>query len=92
MGGLALIERLQTDEVKPRILVFSMHSDAHIISAAIGAGATGYLLKDAPPEKFAKAVEQVRSGQHYMDQQLALRMALLRLEAVHNPVVSLTRR
>lgn len=92
MGGLALIERIRTHEVKPGILVFSMHSDPHVISSAIGAGATGYLLKDAPPEELAKAVEQVRSGQHYMDQQLALRMALLRLEAVCNPVVSLTRR
>ncbi len=92
MGGLALIERIRSHEVKPGILVFSMHSDPHVISAAIGAGATGYLLKDAPPEELARAVEQVRSGQGYMDQQLALRMALLRLEAVRNPVVLLTRR
>jgi DNA-binding NarL/FixJ family response regulator len=92
MGGLALIERMRSHGVQPGILVFSMYCDPHIINAAIAAGATGYLLKDAPPEELAKAVEQVRSGHRYMDQQLALRVALLRLEAVRNPVISLTRR
>ena len=33
------------------ILVFSMHLDPHIIGAAITAGATGYLHKEAPPHE-----------------------------------------
>jgi DNA-binding NarL/FixJ family response regulator len=92
MAGLELIERIRSDAPDAAILVFSMHLDPHIISAAIAAGATGYLLKDAPPEELAKAVEQVRSGQRYMDHQLALRVAMLRAEAESQPVVALTRR
>ena len=69
-----------------------MYFDPHVIKAAITAGATGYLLKDAPPEELAKAVEKVRSGQRYMDQQLALKVALLRLESARNAAISLTRR
>ena len=92
MGGLKLIERMQSHAVQPGILVFSMYFDPHVIKAAITAGATGYLLKDAPPEELAKAVEKVRSGQRYMDQQLALKVALLRLESARNAAISLTRR
>jgi DNA-binding NarL/FixJ family response regulator len=92
MAGLELVERIRSDAPDAAILVFSMHLDPHIISAAIAAGATGYLLKDAPPEELAKAVEQVRSGQRYMDHQLALRVAMLRAEAESQPVVALTRR
>jgi len=91
MAGLALITRIRADAPHTAILVFSMHVDPRAVSAAIAAGATGYLLKDAPPEELAKAVAQVRSGQRYMDHQIALRVAMLRAETSSEPVV-LTRR
>jgi DNA-binding NarL/FixJ family response regulator len=71
LGGLALIEQIRSHAPRAAILAFSMHLDPLVISAAIRAGATGYLLKDAPPEELAKAVEHVRSGQRYMDRQAA---------------------
>jgi DNA-binding NarL/FixJ family response regulator len=80
VGGLALIERIRSFAPRAAILVFSMHLDPIVIGAAISAGATGYLHKDAPPEELATAVAQVRSGQRYMDQRLAARVALRRVE------------
>ena len=92
VGGLALIERIRVYAPHVAILVFSMHLDPHIVSAAIAAGATGYLPKDAPPHELVKAVEHVRSGQRYMDQQLAVKVALLRAEAESSALVALTHR
>jgi DNA-binding NarL/FixJ family response regulator len=46
-----------------------MHLDPVVIIATIRAGATGYLLKNAPPEELANAVVHVRSGRRYMDRQ-----------------------
>ena len=54
-----------------------MHADPRIVASAIEAGAMGYLLKDAAPDELAVAVERVRSGQRYLDEQLALKVALL---------------
>lgn len=71
LGGLALIRRIRSYAPQAAILAFSMHLDPVVISATIHAGATGYLLKDAPPEELARAVEHVRLGQPYMDRQAA---------------------
>jgi DNA-binding NarL/FixJ family response regulator len=68
-AGLALIKRIRSYAPQAAILAFSMHLDPVVISATMRAGATGYLLKDAPPEELARAVEHVRSGRHYMDRQ-----------------------
>jgi DNA-binding NarL/FixJ family response regulator len=69
LGGLALIKRIRSYAPHSAILAFSMHLDPVVISATIRAGATGYLLKDAPPEELANAVEHVRSGRRFMDRQ-----------------------
>jgi len=92
LAGLALIERIRLHAPHAAILVFSMHVEPRIVRAAILAGATGYLLKDAPAEELAKAIRQVRSGEHYLDQQLATRVALLGAEAESNAAMALTRR
>lgn len=80
LGGLALIERIRSYAPEAAILVFSMHLDPIIVSAAIAAGATGYLHKDASPDELAKAIAQLRSGQRYVDHQVAVRIALRRAE------------
>jgi DNA-binding NarL/FixJ family response regulator len=92
LAGLALIERIRAHDLQAKILVFSMHADPRIVTSAIEAGATGYLLKDAAPDELPKAVELVRSGQRYIDQELALKVALLRTETDRNAVGSLTPR
>ncbi|MGJ4971643.1 MULTISPECIES: response regulator transcription factor [unclassified Bradyrhizobium] len=78
LGGINLIERMRSHDPRARILVFSMHADPRIVRSAIDAGASGYLLKDAPPHELPKALEQVRAGGTYLDPQLATRIALLR--------------
>jgi DNA-binding NarL/FixJ family response regulator len=71
LAGLALIKRIRSYAPHAAILAFSMHLDPLVVSAAIRAGATGYLLKDSPPDELANAVEHVRSGRRCMDRQAA---------------------
>lgn len=92
LDGLTLIERIRSEDPGAKILVFSMHADARIVTSAIEAGAAGYLLKDAAPDELPKAVEQVRLGKRYIDQELALKVALLRTEADRNGLSHLTPR
>lgn len=77
-GGIALIGRMRSHDPRARILVFSMLADTRVVRSAIDAGASGYLLKDAPPDELPKALEQVRSGGTYLDPQLVMRIAMLR--------------
>ncbi|MGJ5203178.1 response regulator transcription factor [Bradyrhizobium sp. HKCCYLR20261] len=90
--GIGLIERMRSHDPRARILVFSMLADPRIVRSAIDAGASGYLLKDAPPHELPRALEQIRSGGTYLDPDLAKRIALLGTEADGGATAQLTPR
>jgi DNA-binding NarL/FixJ family response regulator len=80
-GGLDLIRRLRLTNADLPILVFSMHGDPVIVSRALEAGATGYLLKDTAPEDLVEAFAKVSRGVPYLSHQIATQVALLRIRA-----------
>jgi two-component system, NarL family, invasion response regulator UvrY len=92
LGGLSLIRRISSHGPRTRILVFSMHDDPAVVTSALEAGASGYLLKDEPSEELVKAVEQVRAGMSYLSHQLAVRVVLLRKSPRPDPLADLTQR
>jgi two-component system invasion response regulator UvrY len=92
LDGLELIRRLRAEDSHAPILVLSMHGDPVIVSRAMEAGATGYLLKDSPPENLLEAFETVRRGAPYLSHQLALQVALLGTHGRGRNVADLTRR
>ncbi|MDQ2851798.1 MAG: response regulator transcription factor, partial [Actinomycetota bacterium] len=47
----------------PKVLILTTYETDADILAAIEAGASGYLLKDAPPEELAAAVRTAAAGQ-----------------------------
>ncbi|MDZ5695656.1 response regulator transcription factor [Chelativorans sp. M5D2P16] len=76
LGGLDLVARMRLHDSRLPILVLSMHSDAFIVSRALQAGATGYVLKDAGPGDFLDAFESVRNGKPYLNHDTAVQVAL----------------
>jgi DNA-binding NarL/FixJ family response regulator len=92
LSGLDLIRRLRMDNSQIPILVLSMHGDPVIVSRAMEAGATGYLLKDSPPESLIEAFVTVRRGAPYLSHQLALQVALLGTRGRGKTLAELTRR
>lgn len=92
LGGLPLIQRIKTHDPRARILVFSMHSDPIIVSRALKAGASGYVLKDTSSRELTEAFEKVRAGAHYLSSELAMQVALLGTGAHRDPLSELTPR
>jgi DNA-binding NarL/FixJ family response regulator len=92
LGGIDLIRRIRAHDRRARILVFSMHSDPIIVSRALEAGATGYVLKDTSSEELKKAFEQVRAGIPYLSNDIAMQVALVRTGVRQNPLADLTPR
>jgi two-component system, NarL family, invasion response regulator UvrY len=70
LRGLSLIRRIGLLGRRTRILIFSMNDDPAVVTSALEAGASGYLLKDSPSEELVRAVEQVRAGMSYLSHQL----------------------
>ena len=72
LGGLPLIRRIRSHDPQARIMVLSMHSDPIIVSRALEAGATGYVLKDTSSEDLLKAFAKVQAGTPYLSGDLAM--------------------
>jgi len=63
MDGIEATRRLVAGERPPRVLVLTTFDlDVHVYDA-LRAGASGFLVKDAPPERLVAAVRAVAAGE-----------------------------
>lgn len=92
LAGLALIQRIKRYDRQARVLVLSMHSDPIIVSRALHAGAMGYIIKDTATEDLVRAIECVLSGQKYLSDELARKMAFAGIGVTGGPLADLTPR
>jgi two-component system invasion response regulator UvrY len=88
LAGLALVERIKRCNPQARVLVLSMHSDPVVVTRALNAGATGYVIKDTSTEELVRAVNRVLKGLPYLSDDLANTIAFARKE----PLADLTPR
>ncbi|MFQ3608806.1 MAG: response regulator transcription factor [Chloroherpetonaceae bacterium] len=74
MSGIEAIKALKSMMPSIRILMLTVIDDSEKIFSALQAGASGYLLKDTPPEKLLEAIRDVHSGGSAMSSQVARRV------------------
>lgn len=60
--GLSVARRVRALSPDTRILMLTMHDTGDYVRAAVEAGATGYVLKDARVDDLLAAIDQVLSG------------------------------
>lgn len=97
MPGLSGVECVR--ELKPLIsetqfVMLTVYEDSDYIFAALSAGATGYLIKQTPPESLLAAIADVHSGGSPMSSNIARKVvqSLSRTQAKRNPSEVLTKR
>jgi two-component system nitrate/nitrite response regulator NarL len=78
MNGLTATEMLRKELPRVRVLILSMHTHPDFVSRILQSGARGYILKNAPSEELAKAIETVHGGEGYFSPAVA-RAALSQL-------------
>ena len=88
LAGLALVERIKRHNSQARILVLSMHSDPVVVTRALNAGATGYVIKDTSTEELVRAVNRVLKGLPYLSDDLSSKIVFAR----KGPLTDLTPR
>ncbi|MBE1579302.1 response regulator [Amycolatopsis roodepoortensis] len=74
LDGVTAIEELAKRGVASRILVLTTYDTDSDVLPAIQAGATGYLLKDAPREELFRAVEAAAQGKAMLAPSVATRL------------------
>ncbi|MFD0269448.1 response regulator [Streptomyces sp. NPDC127106] len=88
MHGSAATAEITARPGAPRVLVLTTYDTDADILAAVEAGASGYLLKDAPPEELAAAVRTAAAGQSALAPAVALRL----MDRMRTPAEALTKR
>lgn len=92
LSGLSFLRRLRRIDPETPVLVLTMHRDPMIVGRALELGASGYVLKDAPPEEVVRAFQKVRDGQPFISHDLASDVVFTRLREKANRLERLTPR
>jgi DNA-binding NarL/FixJ family response regulator len=83
MDGIAATRELLSDPSAPPVLVLTTFDVDELIYEALRAGASGFLLKDAPAEDLAAAVRAVAAGQAALHPAIARRVIERFVASVH---------
>lgn len=87
-SGVDATRELRLLAPAPAVLVLTNYDDDRDIIAAVEAGASGYVLKDAPPAELVSAVRGAADGQAALAPAVAARL----MRRVREPVTVLTPR
>lgn len=71
MTGLELAAEIKKRKLGTRVIILTTFARAGYLRRALDAGASGYLLKDAPSATLAAAVRRVHSGGRAIDPELS---------------------
>ncbi|MER8100355.1 response regulator transcription factor [Kitasatospora sp. NPDC094016] len=88
MNGAQATAAITARPGAPRVLVVTTYETDADTLPALEAGATGYLLKDAPPEELAQAVRAAAAGRSALAPSVADRL----LERMRTPAAALSAR
>ncbi len=83
-NGIDATRALRQDPDAPPVLVLTTFDDDELLSGALRAGASGFLLKDSPAEDVVRAVLTVAAGQALLDPAVTARV-LDRFRAAPDP-------
>ncbi|PVE15239.1 response regulator transcription factor [Arthrobacter sp. Bz4] len=88
MDGVSATREIRKLDSAPPVLILTTYDSDADIMAAVEAGASGYMLKDAPPEQIRQAVQSAAAGQTALAPQVAARL----MGRIQNPAPSLSSR
>jgi two-component system response regulator DegU len=74
MDGVEATRQIRALLPEIKIVMLTMHADQEVLTSAIRAGASGYLVKDCSTEEIASAVRMAVSGETALSPQLAASM------------------
>ena len=74
VDGIEATRRLRAGADAPPVLVLTTFDDDELLSAALRAGAAGFVLKDSPAEDLIRAVRAVAAGDSWLDPAVTARV------------------
>lgn len=75
-SGVDAVPDVRAVASETRVLMLSMQDDPAYVRAALGAGAGGYVLKDAAYSELLDAIRQVAAGNQYVHPRIGAQLAV----------------
>ena len=66
LSGFEATRRILQNNAKAKVIILTMYEEEEVINRCLSAGASGYLLKDAPRAHLIHAIDVVNKGGQYM--------------------------
>jgi two-component system response regulator NreC len=66
LSGFDATRRILQANAKAKVIILTMYEEEEVINRCLGAGASGYVLKDAPRAHLIHAIDVVNKGGQYM--------------------------
>ena len=79
--GLDVLPQLKHENPEVQVLVLSMQDEPRYVREAFGAGASGYVLKEAADNELVAAIREVAGGGRYVNPELGARLVAADAEA-----------
>ena len=92
MDGLEALHRLTAARIDAKVIFLTMHADAQLATAALRAGASGYVLKHSAGEELITAIQEVLQGGTYLTPLIAKDVITSLLAPEKQATVTLTPR
>ena len=70
IDGIEATRQILANNPDTKVIVFTAHAQPDLLSLALRAGASGYVLKSAPAEDIARAVDVVAGGDTFVGTEL----------------------
>jgi two-component system response regulator NreC len=66
LKGFDATRRIKKERPDVKVLILTVYDDEDLVARCLDAGASGYILKDSPPNQLTYAIQAVSNGQQYM--------------------------
>lgn len=66
LGGFEATGRILRDSPRTKVIILTMYEEEEVITRCLKAGASGYVLKDAPRSDLMHAIDTVKRGGQYL--------------------------
>ena len=80
-SGIEVAQEVREIAPQTKIVMLSMQDDPAYVREAFGAGAAGYVLKEAADTELVRAVTEVANGGRYVNPELGARLAFAEAQA-----------
>jgi DNA-binding NarL/FixJ family response regulator len=71
IDGISAVKQIAEAAPSVKTVMFSAYGDKRLLSDAIAAGASGYVMKGSPPEDLLRAIRTVVHGKPFVDPSLS---------------------